>query len=89
MLEKVNLHLEALRMPTANHDVEVHLARQALRALSEAVTKDAGETIAAMKLHRRSQNEIKMLRERSMLLFGCRQLYAALSRITSIRISLY
>eukprot|EP01046_Picozoa_sp_COSAG06_P033716 COSAG06_NODE_3464_length_5301_cov_4.178201_1_plen_1602_part_01 len=68
MLEKVNLHLEALRMPTANHDVEVHLARQALRALSEAVTKDAGETIAAMKLHRRSQNEIKMLRERNMLL---------------------
>ena len=68
MLEKVNLHLEALRLPTANHDVEVHLARQALRALSEAVTNDAGETIAAMKLHRRSQNEIKMLRERSMLL---------------------
>lgn len=68
MLEKVNLHLEVLRMPTANHDVEVHLARQALRALSEAVTKDAGETIAAMKLHRRSQNEIKMLRERNMLL---------------------
>jgi len=53
MLEKVNLHLEALRMPTANHDVEVHLARQAIRALSEAVSRDAGETIAAMKLHRR------------------------------------
>ena len=53
MLEKVNLHLEALRMQTANHDVEVHLARQAIRALSEAVSRDAGETIAAMKLHRR------------------------------------
>ena len=49
MLEKVNLHLETLRMPTANHDVEVHLARQALRALSTAVYLDSGAATALVQ----------------------------------------
>jgi hypothetical protein len=68
MLEKVNLHLEALRQPTNNHDLEVHLARQALGGLYMAISKDSGETIAAMKLHRKSQAENKVLRERILML---------------------
>ena len=68
MLEKVNLHLEALRRPTNNHELEVHLARQALHGLYSAISKDSGETVAAMRLHRKSQAENKVLRERMLML---------------------
>eukprot|EP01048_Picozoa_sp_COSAG05_P003976 COSAG05_NODE_197_length_14521_cov_113.902995_1_plen_1885_part_00 len=53
MLEKVNLHLESLRHSSGNADVERHLAKTALRGLYDAISKDTGETIAAMKLHRK------------------------------------
>ena len=52
---QVNLGVESLRLPSASHEVEVAMTRLALRHLYDAVSKDAGETIAAMKLLRRGR----------------------------------